>query len=98
MNVMLPVVAEIIHVFKPFVRSEAKVRESDLIGIIGEADAALVSDTKALTVYQLKVVLHQDTSRNRAAGHGLGKLPLHQFIIHGKEDVARALLRFASGR
>ena len=40
-NVMLPVVAEIIHVFEPFVRLEAKVRESDLIGIIGEADAAV---------------------------------------------------------
>jgi hypothetical protein len=44
-NVMLPVVSEIIHVFELFVRLEAKVRESDLIGIIGEADAALVSDT-----------------------------------------------------
>ena len=49
-NVMLPVVAEIIHVFEPFVRLEAKVRESDLIGIIGEADAALVSDTILLSV------------------------------------------------
>jgi len=29
---------------------EAKVRESDLIGIIGEADAALVSDTILLSV------------------------------------------------
>ena len=47
---MLPVVAEIIHVFEPFVRLEAKVRESDLIGIIGEADAALVSDTILLSV------------------------------------------------
>jgi len=40
-NVMLPVVAEIIHVFELFVGLEAKVRESDLIGTIGEADAAL---------------------------------------------------------
>jgi hypothetical protein len=40
-NVMLPVVAEIIHVFEPFLRLEAKVRESDLIGIIGEADATV---------------------------------------------------------
>ena len=47
---MLPVVAEIIHVFEPFVRLEAEVRESDLIGIIGEADAALVSDTILLSV------------------------------------------------
>jgi hypothetical protein len=43
-------VAEIIHVFEPFVRLEAKVRESDLVGIIGEADAALVSDTILLSV------------------------------------------------
>src|ERR1700693_5381892 len=49
-NVMLPGVAEIIHVFEPFVRLEAKVRESALIGIIGEADAALVSDTILLSV------------------------------------------------
>src|ERR1700737_3574587 len=49
-NVMPPVVAEIIHVFEPIVRLEAKGRESDLIGIIGEADAALVSDTILLSV------------------------------------------------
>ena len=49
-DVMLPVVAEIIHVFEPFVSLEAKVRESNLIGIIGEADAAFVSDTILLSV------------------------------------------------
>ena len=47
---MLPVVAEIIHVFEPFVRLEAKVRESDLVRTVGEADAALVSDTIPLSV------------------------------------------------
>jgi hypothetical protein len=35
---LLPVLAEIIYVFEPFMRLEAKVRKSDLIGIIGETD------------------------------------------------------------
>src|SRR5260370_41215647 len=49
-NVIRPVVSENIHVFEPFVRLEAQVREANLIGIIGEADAALVSDTILLSM------------------------------------------------
>ena len=67
-NVMLPVVAEIIHVFEPFVRLEAKVRESDLIGIIGEADAALVSDPILLSVNDKPVQMAIcPTERERAS-------------------------------
>ena len=72
-NVMLPVVAEIIHVFEPFVRLEAKVRESDLIGIIGEADAALVSDTILLSVNDKLVQMAICSTHDDL--HGLVKRP-----------------------
>src|SRR3954449_3814609 len=49
-KLMLPAVTEVIHVFKAFVRLEAKVGESDFIRMIGEGDAALVSDAVLLSV------------------------------------------------
>ena len=72
-NVMLPVVAEIIHVFEPFVRLEAKVRESGLIGIIGEADATLVSDTILLSVNDKLVQMAICPTHYRL--HGFVKCP-----------------------
>ena len=49
-DVVLPAITEVVHIPEPFARLEAKIGQSNLIGIVGKTDGARVSDAILLSV------------------------------------------------
>jgi hypothetical protein len=100
-DVVLPIVTEIIHVLEPFARFEAKVGQSDLIGMVSEADAAFVSDTVLLSVDDKSVQMTIQPTHDHL--HGFVKCPDRRVTgnqnppPHGRLDASQDDLELVHG-